>query len=189
VLPQYTPFLGKHPEGYTMRECTSFTEEMKEMEWEFFQRRIHSVLLFMPIGVVDNPEIITALKENLKLCVTNIKVNPIIVVTHASLAGDLKQQEAIKNKIAQKFNIPAGSIYMADNYTSEQEKSMRIDKKTLEILMQAITSCHTFQNFYCMAPNVIHPSLIVNPSVGRSSPIVHTLSRTLPAYSLSGKTK
>jgi len=108
---------GKHPEGYTMRECTSFMEEMKEMEWEIYQRRIHSVLLFMPIGVV-NPEIITALKENLKLCVTNIKVNPIIV-TCASLAGDLKQQEAIKNKIAQKFNIPAGSIYMVDNYTSE----------------------------------------------------------------------
>jgi len=165
---------GKLPDGYTMRERTSYTEEMKEMDWEKYQRRIHSVLVFMPIGVLDNPKMVTALINNLKLCVTNVKVNPILVVTRASLGGDLKQQEIIKTKIAQKFNMPAGSIYMVDNYTTEQEKTMRIDKKTLEILLRAITSCRTFQTFYRKSlledikKNPVDP---IPPSPTKSDPI------------------
>jgi len=69
-------------------------------------------------------------------------------VTRASLAGEAKDQDDLKKNIADKLNIPPNAIYMYDNYTTEDEKTLRIDKKTLDILTKVIESCRIYQRFH-----------------------------------------
>jgi len=139
---------GKLPPDYKMKERTTFTEKMAETSWQAHERRIHSVLFFMPFSVVDNPKIVNVLSRNFSICTTEYHMNPVVIVTRAAQAGGIAEQEEVKKIIADKFNIPAGNMYMFDNYTSEKAKTMCIDKKTLEILMKAIESCQTYQTFF-----------------------------------------
>jgi len=88
----------------------------------------------MPIYVLDNPAMTKALGENFRIVTTQYQMNPLVVVTRASQAGTELEQEEIKNSIANEFKIPAGSIYMYDNYTEEKEKTMKKDKKDTRYL-------------------------------------------------------
>jgi len=56
---------GKLPEGYEMRERITQREEMNIAEWSVAERRIHSVLFFMPYNVQNNPKFTRAPPNNL----------------------------------------------------------------------------------------------------------------------------
>jgi len=99
----------------------------------------------MPASVLDSATIVKALKENLQLCVSNYRINSLLIVTRASLVGDLEEQAKVRNSIATNFGFPEANVYMMDNYTKEKEKSMRVDKMVLEILMKSIEGSRDFQ--------------------------------------------
>jgi len=86
--------------------------------------------------------------KNFQICTTDYHMNPVVIVTRASQAGDEAQQSEVQKIIANRFNIPPASIYMYDNYTTEKDKTLRIDRKTLEILMKVIASCTTYQTYF-----------------------------------------
>jgi len=136
---------GTLPEGYQMKERTTSTEELEKSLWKKYERRIHCVLTFMPCSILDNEKTVTALKENLQLCVTDYRINPIIVLTRASMVGDQAAQELVKSKVAKTFSVPEANIYLMDNYTKEKEKSMRVDKMVLEILVKSVENSISFQ--------------------------------------------
>lgn len=133
---------GNLPEGYQMKERTMNTAELEESQWNANERRIHCILTFMPISILDSIAIAESLKSNLQLCVSKYKINPILIVTRASQAGD--EVDLVKKKISDFFSIPEGSIYMMDNYTKEKEKSMRVDKMVIDIVYRAIENANQF---------------------------------------------
>jgi len=102
-------------------------------------------------------------------------MNPVVVVTRASLAGEAKQQEELKTSIADRFNIPPNSIYMFDNYTKEDEKTLRIDKKTLDILTKVIESCRVYQKFHSQTLlkdlTKEQPRQVSSPNQSRPAPV------------------
>jgi len=91
---------------------------------------------------------VKALIENLSLCVSQYKINPLLVVTRASLVGNTSDQNTIKTKISNRFKIQEAHIFMIDNYTIEKDKSMRVDKMILEIVVRALQLSQTFQSQY-----------------------------------------
>jgi len=136
---------GTLPEGYQMKERTTSTEELEHSLWKKYERRIHCVLTFMPCSILDSPMIVKAIKENLQLCVSDYRINPLLVLTRASQVGDQPAQDKLKTEVAKAFGLPEANIYMMDNYTKEKEKSMRVDKMVLEILVKAVENSQSFQ--------------------------------------------
>jgi hypothetical protein len=120
---------------------------LKDVNTSKAERTIHSVIFFMPYNIEDNPKFTDALSENFLYSRDN-KMNPIVVVTRASMEGGSMAQEYLRLKIAEKFTLPAGSIFMYDNYTKEEDKTMSIDRKTLQILNHTINSSISYQKFY-----------------------------------------
>jgi len=136
---------GTLPEGYQMKERTRNTEELEQSLWKRNERRIHCVLTFMPAGILQSKPIVTALKANLQICVSDYRIVPILVVTRASTVGGQEEQNAMKKAIGMEFSLPEANIYMMDNYTTEKEKSMRVDKMVLDILVKAVENSKSFQ--------------------------------------------
>jgi len=136
---------GTLPEGYQMKERTRNTHELENSLWKRYERRIHCVLTFVPCSILDSEKIVQAIRENLQLCVTDYKIVPLLVVTRASTVGGQDEQNGLKTRIATKFSIPESNIYMMDNYTTEKEKSMRVDKMVLDILVKAVDNSKNFQ--------------------------------------------
>jgi len=180
---------GELPEGYIMKDRTTVTQSManekilKDVNTSKAERTIHSVIFFMPYNIEDNPKFTDALSENFLYCTRDNKMNPIVVVTRASMEGDSKAQEQLRLKIAEKFTLPAGSIFMYDNYTKEEDKTMGIDRKTLQILNHTINSSISYQKFYkSTLLDILYSEkkTPVKPNPGSGS------SKPSPAYVSSG---
>jgi len=164
---------GKLPESFEMKDRTVQSQILKDAVWSQSERTIHSVIFFMPYNIEDNPLFTDALAENFRICTKDNKMNPVIVVTRASFEGESDAQNSLRMKISEKFNIPAGQIFMYDNYTHEGDKTMEIDRKTLQILAHTLNSAVYYQKF---SKNYLL-SLINNPpntqiDTKQTSPVV-----------------
>jgi len=136
---------GTLPNGYQMKERTRYTEELEQSLWKRHERRIHCVITFMSCSILDNKPMVDKLKYNLQVCASDCRMPPLLVVTGASIVGDQEEQNTLKKEIAIKFEVPEENISMMDNYTTEKEKSMRVDKMVLDVLVKAIENSKNFQ--------------------------------------------
>jgi len=84
------------------------------------------------------------LLENFHLCRNEYQMNPLIILTRCDQI-DEDDQIYIKSEIARRFGLPEYAIYMYNNYQSQTEKKMSIDRKSLEILRHTIECCQTFR--------------------------------------------
>jgi len=97
-------------------------------------RRVHAVLLFVPIGILEDQVLLGRVKESLRLT-NKMNLNALIIVTHADTL-EAKNRSTHQQKIAGEFNLPSHRINLVENYTKDAEKSFEIDKNTLRILAE-----------------------------------------------------
>jgi len=133
----------------------------------------------MPYSIEDSPKFTAALSENFRICTKDNKMNPVVVVTRAAFEGDSEAQNKLRLKFAEKFNIPAGQIFMYDNYTHQADKTMEIDRKTLQILIHTLNSAVNYQKFY--------KDTLIKPRSPAGSSNTHDDKQTNPSESYSPK--
>jgi len=125
-----------------MKEIISM-KKSNDANWDVRERRIHTVLFFMPYNITDNYLLTNKLSQNFKLCTDQYGINPLVIVTWMDLV-DYTERQFIISEIAQTFNIPEYAIYPHCNYTKQDQKDMSIDKNSLHILRNILQSSITF---------------------------------------------
>jgi len=134
---------GNIPKDVTSSECLG---EKKEVGiWNAFERRIHSVLFFILPAVIDNSKICESVSKNINICKFKCRMFPLVIIPRSRSIGDENEQMEHKQRLAQKFNLPAHFLYMFENYTDEKEKAMDIDRKTLNIMYQVLSDAEEYQ--------------------------------------------
>lgn len=134
---------GRVPEGYQMKERQACKTDLADISMSQQERRIHSLLLFVPISILDCTDLLSRIKESLTIALQDYAINPLLIVTRAS-SQTLEEQEAIRSRLSAELVYPMNRIYLVDNYVEEKGKSFEIDRRTLAILQDAITSGFQF---------------------------------------------
>jgi len=106
---------GQLPENYNMLERIAFRGE-RSVQWSTDEKRIHGVLFFVPINVLDDDSMVRRVAENIKLCVVNYQLNPILIVTRSRQVGNqlAKKKKEISSRfvINEKQHLYDGQLYL-----------------------------------------------------------------------------
>jgi len=130
---------GRLVDGYEMVERKPFQTEEVELYVDDYERMVHAVLLFVPLGICDDHDLLGRVKESLRIGTVDYEINPLIIVTRAS-SEDVKSQEQIRSQIGKELNYPISRIYLVDNYVTQKVKTFGIDRLTLAILHDVINT-------------------------------------------------
>jgi len=126
---------GRLPEGYKMMDRKAY--DPNDHPIPFQGMVIHSVLMFAPLGIADNKDLMSKIKENLQIATRDYKINPLVIVTRAEEEGE-EGKRVVLQKISKELNYPTANIWMVENYTNQREKDFVIDRRTLSILNDCI---------------------------------------------------
>jgi len=128
---------GKVPDGYKRsqddnRDKIAYQSDPVE-EWS---RRVHALLMFIPVGILSTPNLLERMKQNFSLA-GKLNIQPLIIVTRMDTIPE-KERPILPKFLSEKWNLPPAAFYFIKNYTDEKQKDFDMDKTSLQILKLAL---------------------------------------------------
>lgn len=142
---------GDLPSGYEMVNVSIVDGAKRDPDnMHQVDRRIHGVLMFVPINILEDSVMLLRIKDALRLT-NKMKLNAQVVVTRADTVSGKQNRVTLQERIAKELNLAPLRVNLVKNYIKVRDKDFGIDKVALRVFADIVDTAHQYVKTYVAA--------------------------------------